>query len=288
MKIKDLINHINSSITRKDFSQIESYILAEHLLGQSKAWILSHEEDQIEVPIFKQANSLIQKRNSGIPIEYITGKKEFYKSGFIVNSNVLIPRPETEMLVDMAIEFIQNSKKDLNILEIGFGSGCIGISILKELKQHKYKLNYIATDISKKAINIARKNQEEILGQLNSSQMNLSILHVDIYGNNKIYDGKFDLIISNPPYIPSARITKLKIEVQKEPKLALDGGKDGMYLLRRIVKKTHNLLSLNGRYMLEVDSSYAHRFACWMDIKGIKSKVKKDQYNKNRFIIGTL
>jgi len=188
--------------------------------------------------------ALIKKRAENQPVAYITGEKGFYESDFRVTKDVLIPRPDTETIVEQALKILNVNKKNRpwNILELGTGSGAIIISLAKE-KPYNY---YFASDFSIAALEIAKKNAEKIINN------KINFFCTDWFSSIK-ESMQFDLIISNPPYIPSSDIAKLEPEIREfEPMLALDGGKDGLNSIRFILKKAHCCLAPGGVILLEI------------------------------------
>ena len=161
---------------------------------------------------------------SGVPIEHITHQKEFMKLNFFVDNNVLIPRQDTEILVEEVIKIAKKIKAK-NILDLCTGSGAIGISLAKYLPETKI----VATDISNDALNIAKKN-----AVINNVQNQMIFINSDLFRN--LETQKFDIIVSNPPYIKTNVIEKLDIQVKNEPNIALDGGEDGLDFYRKIIK----------------------------------------------------
>ncbi len=211
-----------------NIKRIQIYTMFEKVLNQE------------ELAAFKK---LIIRRIRREPTSYIIGRKSFMSLDFIVDKNVLIPRPETEILVESAIDIIKElNKENTNVLEIGTGSGAIAISIAKYCPNTKI----IATDISQKALEIAQKNSEH-----HKTDGNVQFIAGNIFENlNK--DLKFDLILSNPPYIKTAEIQNLQPEIKNfEPLVALDGGQDGLDFYRKISKEAHNYLQQNGYLILE-------------------------------------
>ena len=219
---------------------------------------------------------LIQRRSKNEPIAYITGYKEFWKSKFKVNKNVLIPRPDTETIIEQVLnELDKNSSK--KILDIGTGSGCIIISILKERK----KCSGVGIDISKKAVKIAKYNAK--------------IQHIDnrikFFNSNidNFYGDKYDLIISNPPYIEKYKINGLEKDIKyHEPKVALDGGIDGFSKIKLIIEKSSTLIKKKGKLFLEIGKNQTSETLKILNLNGFyKTEVIKDLANKNRCIIST-
>ena len=192
--------------------------------------------DKQELAAFK---AKILRRTKHEPVAYITEKKAFWKSTFIVTPHVLIPRPDTESLLETAIAHLNSRKKGLRILELGIGSGAIIVSLARELPYH----TYFGTDCSYSAINIARQN---------ATQMNVTIHFVVSHWLDAL-SGTFDLIVSNPPYIPTLELQSLAAEiVQFEPQVALDGGNDGLFHIRTIIQDAPHYLASDGVLMVEM------------------------------------
>ncbi len=235
--------NINSSLLRLKAKQIpnpelELRILLKHASYSKKEIVLSNINiEDINLSYF---NSLVLKRLEYQPISKIIKKKYFWKSEFFVNSNVLDPRPETELIIEEVLNNVQDKNKRLKILDIGTGSGCIAISIAKELKNSKIT----AIDISKKAIKVAKINVK-----LHKIDNQVSVKLTDF----KYINDNFDIIISNPPYINEIDYKSLQIEVRKfEPKIALFGGKDGLKFYKIFAKKVERLMNKNSFFICEI------------------------------------
>jgi release factor glutamine methyltransferase len=203
-------------------------------------------------------------------------KKLFWKNEFYVNKNTLIPRPDTEIIIEQILKVVKH-KNYLKILDIGVGSGCILLSILKEKK------NFYGTgiDICKNSLEISRLNAKKLL-----LDERVKFYKSDV---DKFAQGKYDLIVSNPPYIKRSDLKYLEIDVLKfEPKLALDGGLDGLSVIRKVINKTSELLKKNGKFILEIGFDQKNKVIKLLNNKGfyINSSVK-DLANKDRCIIGT-
>ncbi|MFH1621694.1 MAG: peptide chain release factor N(5)-glutamine methyltransferase [Candidatus Omnitrophota bacterium] len=196
---------------------------------------------------FKTLDRILRERSRVKPIQYILGHTEFMGLRFNIREGVLIPRPETEILVEVAIEEIskiRNRKSTLKILDIGTGSGCIAIALAKSLDN----VDIVAVDISQDAMNLAKENT-----RLQKLEDRIKFIRSDLF-NHKFFKTfpKFDIIVSNPPYVPTAEIGMFDYTVKKEPRLALDGGRDGLDFYRRINKDSQRFLKKNGLLFLEL------------------------------------
>lgn len=225
--------------------------LLSHFINKNESFIITHTNDfklsSNEEILFTDACREIE---SGKPLQYITNYQYFYGYKFYVDENVLIPQPDTEVLVASAIEAIKKMLKkksddgEISVLDMCTGSGAIAISIKKQFEDVK-NLKVMASDISKKALEVAKRNAKEILKNENSIG----------WLNNDLFDGiteKFDLIVSNPPYIRTADLEKLPDDVKHEPIIALDGGKDGLDMYRRIRAQVPNNMKENSILMMEI------------------------------------
>ena len=224
----------------------------------------------------KGIRKFIKRRMSGEPIAYILRNKEFWNYNFYVDKNVLIPRPDTEILVEEVIKIIKINSS-INILDIGTGSGCILLSILKELKYSKG----MGIDISARAIKIAK---------LNSKKLNLlNRCRFEVFDLVKYNQGKYDLIISNPPYIPSNDIKNLSKDIiNYEPIRALDGGVDGLDLIKKVIYKSNHLLKRNGMLALEIGHNQYRKVSKILKRNGYREIDRECDYNRNvRCIIST-
>ena len=218
---------------------LDSEILLSKTLRQSREDILINLDQKINTKSILAYKEYLQRRSNNEPMAYILGEKEFWSKKFYVNKGTLIPRPETELLVDKILK-IYNEKK-ISILDIGTGSGCIIISILSSLKNS----NGIGIDISKNAILTAKRNALKYKVNKRVKFLNKSF--------KDIFSKKFDLIVSNPPYIDTKDIKNLSDDIKRyEPRIALDGGNDGLDLIRKIIYKSKNILKIKGMLALEI------------------------------------
>ena len=237
MKIQEILNE---AIFRLKENKIEEPInkakrLLAFTLNVTKEYLLINYQEEIPKEKVKTYNENIEKLISGEPIQYIIGKQEFMGIEFIVNKNVLIPQPDTEILVEKSIEIAKTYEKP-KILDLCTGSGAIAVSTGKIFPQ---AIIY-ASDISKEALLIAKTNDKS---------NKIKFIQSDMFEN---IEEKFDIIVSNPPYIKTEEIKKLSKEVQNEPNIALDGGKDGLQFYKEIIEQAYNYLNKNGYICLEI------------------------------------
>lgn len=277
MKIKELIEYGKNTLNKNEVqdSSIISRILAEYILNFNRQEIIANLDKEVKeeqrVRYYLALIEIIQ----GMPIQYITNKQEFMKLDFYVDENVLIPQPDTEILVEKAIE---EAKKigNVEILDMCTGSGCIGISIAKNIENAKVTL----VDISKNAIEIAKKNalRNKVESQLTFIQSNMF---------EKV-EKKFDIIVSNPPYIKTDVIPKLDKQVQNEPHIALDGGKDGLKFYKIIIEEAKKYLEENGKLILEIGYDQKEEVENLIKQSGQYKKIEviKDLSQNDRVIIG--
>ena len=224
-------------------AELDSELILSNILNTTREKLIIHPKKNINQILENKFNSYIKKRNLKKPIAYILGYKEFWKQKFITDSNVLIPRPDTELIIEKVLKnFKKNENK--NVLDIGTGSGCIILSILLE----RIKFKGIGIDASKKAINVAKINAK--MQQLGNR---IKFINTDI---DNFFSYKYDLIVSNPPYIKKCKLRTLIEDVKNfEPKLALDGGPDGFSTILKVIAKSSKLLRKNGMLFLEIDST---------------------------------
>ena len=221
-------------------SQLDSEILMAKTINKNRNFILLNSNKLLKKNDLDKFYFLIKQRSQGNPIAYITNKKHFWNSEFFITKDTLIPRPDTELIVETVLGLTKQKNK-MNILEIGIGSGCVLLSILKERK------GFYGTgiDISQKCLNISKVNADKL-----KLSYRLKLYKSDV---DKFSLGKYDLIVSNPPYIKKNKIKYLERDVAEfEPKLALDGGLDGLSEIRKVIKKSSELIRKNGKFILEI------------------------------------
>ena len=251
-------------------SRLDSEILVSHLINIPRESIYSKLKENLPSNKTEELQNLVSRRVKKEPIAYILNNKEFWSTNFYVDRSVLIPRPETEVLIDLILSQISNKNNYFNILDIGTGSGCILISLLKEL----IKAKGIGIDKSSKAIAVAKKNSI-------SQQVDNRALFKNINLENIKFDKKFDLIVSNPPYLPDVSLKNLNLDIKLyEPKIALQGGVQGVDFLYKIIVLASKILKINGLLALEIGDNQFHILAKYLKKKRFKILDKYILINK--------
>ena len=240
MKIIELLNYGKIYLKDVDEGSLKAKILLEYILKVEREYIITHYEDIVSETQITLYQSKLEELKRGKPIQYITNHQEFMKLDFYVDENVLIPQPDTEILVEKVIEILKNKKNTCSVLDICTGSGAIGISIAKYIP----KADVYVSDISRPALKIAQKNA------LKNEVENIHFILSDGFKNINKKD--FDIIVSNPPYIETDIINGLPEEVKHEPHLALDGGKDGLDFYRIFSEQSPLFLKPSGYLCLEI------------------------------------
>ena len=257
-------------------SCLDSEILMAKTISKDRNYILLNPTKILKKNELYNFYSLIRKRSLGNPVAYLTNKKFFWNSEFMVTQDTLIPRPDTELVLENVLSLTKQKNK-INILDIGIGSGCILLSILKERKN----CYWTGIDISKKCLNISRINAVNLKI---SSRLKLFKSDVD-----KFNLGKYDLIVSNPPYIKKCKIKYLDRDVVRfEPKQALDGGLDGLSEIRKVIKKSSELIKKNGKFILEIGFDQKNKVINLLKKEGFYiDSTQKDLANNDRCIVST-
>ena len=242
MTIKELLNQgiIMLKNEEIDGPKNKARAILQYTLKMSREHLIIYDDKQITGEQRDEYVKNIKRLIAGEPLQYITGIQEFMKLNFLVNKDVLIPQPDTEILVEEVID-IAKTVENPTILDLCTGSGAIAISIAKNVANSKI----YATDISKKALELAERN-----AKLNGVLNNIDFIESNLF--DKIKNLKFDIIVSNPPYIPTEEIKKLDKDVQQEPHIALDGGKDGLDFYRKIAENGYKYLNRQGYLCLEI------------------------------------
>ena len=278
MKISDLIKQGEQKLkkTINISYQLDSEILMSKVLQKKRKFILLNLDREIDKERSNFYKDLIHQRSLGAPIAYLLGKKDFWKYEFTISKDVLIPRPDTEIIVEKVLE-ITKHKSRLNILDIGIGSGCILLSILKE----RPNFNGIGVDISKKCIEICEINALKL-----AVRNRVKFFKSDIDNFNY---GKYDLIISNPPYIKKLDLKYLDNNVIGfEPVEALNGGLDGLLEIKKVIDKSSKLIKNKGKLVLEIAFDQKQKVKRLLKDKGFYiNGVFKDLAKNDRCIIST-
>jgi len=263
----------NSNIKNASF---DCEVLLSNIINKDREYVILNSKKNLDKKYIDIFNNLIDRRKKSEPIAYLINKKEFWKETFYIDKNVLIPRPDTEHIVEEVLKLTQNNSKS-HVLDIGTGSGCILLSILKERK------NFIGTgiDISKKCIKVSKYNAKRL--ELD----NRTKFYISDVDNFLI--GKYDVVVSNPPYIENLNLKYLDRDVVNfEPKLALSGGRDGFSEITKVINKTSGLIKKNGVFVLEIGHNQKNKVTEKLKAKGFYiKKVLKDYGKNDRCIISS-
>ena len=255
---------------------LDTELILSKVINREREEILLNINNKLNnIDLLKFQNYLIRRYRKE-PIAYILGYKYFWKHKFLINKSVLIPRPDTELLIDETLKYLPIDKSK-RILDVGTGSGCIVVSLLKE----RPKCTATAIDISKKAINVAKTN-----AKLHQLENKINFINIDI---DKYKSNYYDLIISNPPYISEIELNRLEDDIKfHEPKVALSGGHDGLRDLTKVIIKSKKLLKLNGKLIIEI--GYKQKYQCIRILNKYGfyvNKISKDFSGRDRCIIST-
>ena len=268
-----------SKILKSNFvksSILDSEILLSKVIKKDRKYINLNLDENLNEKSYNEFKKLIIKRSLGKPIAYLIGKKDFWKYEFIISEKVLIPRPDTELLIEEVLK-INKEKSKLKVLDIGVGSGCILLSILKEKKD----FYGVGVDISKKCIELSKLNAQNL-----DVTNRVKFFKSDI---DNFFYGKYDLIVSNPPYIKKKDLKYLERDVANyEPRLALDGGIDGVSEIIKVIDKSSKLVKKGGKLILEINFDQVNKVKKLLKKKGFyTNRVIKDLGKKNRCIVST-
>ena len=278
--------------------ELDVQVLLSHALKYDKTQLLLFAENHIPEDKLEWLNKAIGLRKTGLPVAYITGVKEFYGYDFFVTPDVLIPKPDTEVLVERAIEMIMNALdgecvtvgsgaavRSLKILDMCTGSGCIGIAVMKTLyaleKVPVEKLPLMTlVDISEPALAIAKKNAAALLPDGEILQK-ITFIQSDLF--EKV-EGQFDFILTNPPYIPSKMVDELLKDGRSEPRLALDGDADGTFLIKKLLQQSCKHLAQNGTILMETGEYNAQATADFAQEAGFATEIHRDLEGQMRVV----
>ena len=275
MKVLEVIITGSKLLKEKNISShvLDTELLLSKSLNKSREELLINLDQNINKRELTNFNKYLIRRSNKEPIAYLLGEKEFWSKKFFVNKDTLIPRPETELLVEKLVSIYKEKK--ITILDIGTGTGCIIASLLSELKNS----SGTAVDISREAILVAKKNACKF-----KLSDRIKFLHKPF---EELYGKKFDLIVSNPPYIKRMEIKNLSDDIKKfEPRMALDGGNDGLDLIKKVIYKSREILKINGTLALEIGDEQIKKVSkILIDNKFRIKCVIKDYENNVRCVI---
>ena len=262
-------------------AELDARLLLEYICGTNRNDLLVHGDREVEEQHFTAYEAAIAKRMKRIPLQHITGEQDFMGLTFQVNAHVLIPRKDTEILVE---EILKDMQDYCRILDMCTGSGCILISLL----HYSNQCVGVGADISAEALKVAGANAHKLLGERSeeATPQQITLLQSDLF--EKI-EGRFDIIVSNPPYIPTAVIDTLMPEVKEhEPLNALDGAEDGLYFYRRIIAEGKNYLKRGGMLFFEIGYDQAEAVSRLMEDAGFREiETVQDYAGLDRVVYGT-
>ena len=278
MNIENILTQAFKELSNSNIknANLDCEVLLSNIINKDREYVILNPKKNLDKKYIDIFNNLIDRRKKSEPIAYLINKKEFWKETFYIDKNVLIPRPDTEHIVEEVLKLTQNNSKS-HVLDIGTGSGCILLSILKERK------NFIGTgiDISKKCIKVSKYNAKRL--ELD----NRTKFYISDVDNFLI--GKYDVVVSNPPYIENLNLKYLDRDVVNfEPRLALSGGRDGFSEIMKVINKTSGLIKKNGVFVLEIGHNQKNKVTEKLKAKGFYiKKVLKDYGKNDRCIISS-
>lgn len=298
MEIREFKSWAKKHLSSSPSAALDVSVLLEFFLGKDKTWILLHEKDELTAEQFSKLSDAVFARKTGLPVAYITGRKEFYGYDFFVTPDVLIPKPDTEILVESALteilQKIQNEKNGISsICDICTGSGCVGLSVIKSLSERNEipsaKLPELTlSDISSAALSIAEKNAKNLLPKGLCQKINL--VKSDLFS---AIPKRFDMILSNPPYVPSKMVDELLKDGRSEPRLALDGdsyeepSNDGLSIIRSLIPQCMEHLNEGGILIVEAGEYNALETKAIFEKSGFSHvKIIKDLEGQARDVYG--
>jgi len=271
MIIKNILNQAYQKLNNSNIknANLDCEILLSKIINQKREYVILNSKKSLDKKHVNIFSNLIERRKKGEPVAYLINEKEFWKETFYVDNTVLIPRPDTELLIESVMKYTKRDSK-LHVLDIGTGSGCILLSILNERK------NFTGTgiDISKKSIKVSKYNTKRL------KLHNRSKFYISDVDNFLI--GKYDIVVSNPPYIENSTLKYLDSDVvDYEPKLALKGGHDGFSEITKVINRTSNLIKKNGLFVLEIGYKQKNKIIEMLQLKGFYIKKVLKDYSKN-------
>ena len=278
MRLETAINNAYQKLKDNDIKSalIDSELLIANVINKSREYVVLNSNEVICEKQLNKFKYMINQRSEGKPVAHLINKKFFWKNEFFINKHVLIPRPDTEVIIEQVLKIYKN-RKNINFLDIGFGSGCILLSILKERRNFRA----IGVDISSHALKVCEINAIKL-----GVRKRVKLINSDI---DKFSLGKYDLIISNPPYIKKSDYKYLEKDVRVfEPEVALNGGLDGISEIRKVIKKSSELIKFGGKLILEIAYNQKQEVKKLLKVNGFYiNSVVKDLGKNDRCIIST-
>lgn len=276
MTIREVLTNIRGRLQNagiEDF-EYESWVFLDWKLHIDRAEFYMNPNGEVKEELLEELESVLKQREQRVPLQYLMGECEFMGYDFYVDEQVLIPRQDTECLVELAVESIRKELTKVRVLDLCTGSGCIGISVAKLCPDTEVTL----ADISDGALSVAKKNAQNL-------GVDVTLIKGNLFEN---IEGRFDYILSNPPYIPSEVIEGLMPEVKEhEPRLALDGEADGLSFYRRIINAAPDYLNSDGRIYFEIGAEQGEDLTRLMNERGFcEVKVHKDLAGLDRIVTG--
>ncbi len=275
MVIGEILRAGEESLGKVEYANgsLEARLILEELLGVDRLYLMLNPREVLDQNLVDRFFALIERRLEGYPLQYLLGKTEFMGLDFQVGEGVLIPRQDTEILVEYLLDYMDS--KEYKLLEIGIGSGAIILS----LAYYNRNIKALGLDISDSALKMAEKNKEAL------DLPEVQLIKSDLF--EKLESRDFDIIVSNPPYIPPREIDRLQVELFYEPRLALDGGEDGLDFYRSIVAKAPDYLKPGGLLIFEIGFDQGQKVFDLMEEAGFKKlEILKDLQNMDRVVLG--
>lgn len=272
--VREALQEGASRLSSADTPFLDAAVLLAHAMGVSKEQLLAAYPDPVPQGVFSRYEEYLDARLRGIPVSYIRNKKEFYGLPFYVDQRVLVPRPDTETLIEHALELLDGRPWMRRVLDLGTGSGCIAVT----LAYLRPSLEITAADLSAEALEVAQMNARHLLTE------SPRFLQSDLFA---AVDERFDLILSNPPYLTSEELRRMAAENWPEPPAALDGGEDGLDCVRRIVEEGFAYLSDNGYLVLEAGMDQTEHIGELLRRRGYRDvETRRDLGGRHRTICG--
>lgn len=268
-----LIDSTRELAEHSEFASLETRVILCHVLDKSREWLATHPDFELNDLQLQSADQLLERIKNGEPLPYLVGKQSFYGLDFYVTPDVLIPRPETELLIEECITWLEEHPSKRKFVDVGTGSGAIALTLADRFED----LHVTAIDISEKALDVAKKN-----AALLKVETQIEFLQNDLLQN---YPGRFDVIAANLPYIPTEKLKTLLV-TRYEPLLALDGGADGLDLVKRLLQQSREHLNSSGMIILEIEEGQAESVLEVVEtlLPGVEKSILYDLANHPRIL----